>query len=217
MKISRGSLEHRWKFPGVHLLAVVLAFVAVLSLIFAVGQVLSLLNGRTEAEAAFTNSAELPDELLDAVSWTEDTPGLPREMDPLTREAVTISWLRAWEQLAIVSQTGETVGVEVYFSNDSRTAVLAGSPTWNDRTIDQLGHELTLTFFSEDGQVLAMDSSSLVQRGVDDLPEATVDLRENYEVVMLLEDGNWRVQHMVRRSIEPVELGADDQDSEPEE
>lgn len=166
--------------------------------------VLASLSRSANTEAVFNDAAELPAELFEAVVWAEDPAGLPREMEPLTRVDVTNSWLRAWEQLRIVAETGETVGVEVYFSNSARSSVLAAASSWDGRSVRQEGHDLQLTFYSEDGQVIGLTSlaSRLVRSEKVDDREWTQESIESYEALLVLEDGNWRIHHLVRRTVE---------------
>lgn len=165
---------------------------------------LASLSQSEETEAVFTDAAELPSELFDAVEWAADPSDLPRQMEPLTRVDVTNSWLRAWEQLRIVAETGETAGVEVYFSSSARTSVLEAATSWDGRSLRQLGHDLQITFYSEDGQVIGLTStaSRLVRSAEANGAEWTQDSTESYEAVLVLEDGNWRIHHLVRVSVD---------------
>lgn len=152
----------------------------------------------------FTDAAVIPPELLDEIVWLEDPNDLPREMEPLTRIAVTSSWIRAWEQMEIVAKTGDTSGVEVYFSGSARKGVLERAGQWSGRSVSQVGHDLQLTFYSEDGQVIGLSSvdSHLLRNDVVDDVNFVRETRESYDAVLVLEDGNWRIQHWVRRSLD---------------
>lgn len=105
--------------------------------------------------------------------------------------------------MRIVAETGETEGVEVYFANSAREGVLDQADAWSGRSVRQLGHELQLTFYSEDGQIVGLRSNSVLERS-HTLEDESVMIREtveSYEAVLVLDDGNWRVHHWVRRSI----------------
>lgn len=175
-----------------------------LVLISSASGVLSSLTESSEELAVFTPAAELPPDLLSSVAWQVDAADLPRQMEPLTRADITASWLRAWEQMSIVSQTGDVSGVEVYFSNTARVGVLAGADDWGNRSVHQLGHELELTFYSEDGQIVGLRSNEtrLQHREVAEDHTLVRETTESYEAVLVLEDGNWRIHHWVRRSFE---------------
>lgn len=157
-----------------------------------------------ETQDIFTDAAVIPPELLDEIVWLEDPDDLPREMEPLTRIAVTSSWIRAWEQMEIVARTGDTSGVEVYFANSAREGVLERAGQWSGRSVSQVGHDLQLSFYSEDGQVIGLSSvdSHLVRTDTVDDVEFTRETQESYDAVLVLDDGNWRIHHWVRRSLE---------------
>lgn len=158
----------------------------------------------SETAAIFNAAATVPSDLLDTVVWQPDDADMHRDMEPLTRLAVTDAWLRAWSQLLVVAETQEIEGLEVYFSNSALDAVTASSLDLADQPVQQLGHDLALHFYSEDGSVAGFESRStrLLRRYRTSAGDAWFESDETYDVVMLLEDGNWRVQHWVRRSID---------------
>lgn len=160
----------------------------------------------SERAAIFNDAGVLPSDLTDAVTWRPDANRATRPMEPLTRELVTASWLRAWEQLRIVAETGDTSGVAVSFSNTALTDVLAGVGDHGGQTLQQQSHDLELTFYSDDGQVIGLTAHATelthsVDHGGGDgrMERRSV---EGYDAVLVLEDGSWRIHHLVRRSVE---------------
>ena len=138
-------------------------------------------------------------------------------MEPLTRVDVTSAWLRAWEQLSIVAQTGDTTGLEVYFSNSALEGLLDAVPDSRNLPTHQIAHELRIDFYSRDGQVIGLtaDRVELVRAAPVGDVTGWLQTDESYEAILLLEDGNWRIQHWVRRDItdrwwtEPIAPAAD--------
>jgi hypothetical protein len=67
--------------------------------------------------------------------------------------------------------------------------------------VEQRGHELRLRFYSEDGQVIGLVAESDLLRS-ERIGEATTSWigRESFDAVLVLEDGNWRIRHLVRRA-----------------
>ena len=155
-----------------------------------------------ETNEVFNAAAQLPPELLEAVIWQRDPENLTREMEPLTRVDLTSAWIRAWEQLSIVAQTGSVAGLEIYFSNSALEGLLASAQEVRGRPVNQLSHNLRVDFYSEDGQVIGLtaDQVGLVRSVPIGGTLGWVQSVESYEAVLVLEDGNWRVQHWVRRS-----------------
>lgn len=175
-----------------------------LGLLYLSGYVMANVTRTSETADIFNDAAELSPELVEAVRWNTDAPDLARPMEPLTRDDVTAAWLRAWTQISIVAGTGDTTGLDVYFSNTANDAMVDAAADWIGSEAQQISHELTLTFYSEDGQVIGLraDEVRLLRTQVFDDGLGYYDTREAYEVVLLLEDGNWRVQHWVRQSAE---------------
>lgn len=186
----------------------VLLAVAVVVLVglLLVGEVLDRVTRSSETEDVFTDAAEVPSDLLDTVSWLPDPPELVREMEPETRLDLTETWLRAWSQFSVVADTGDTVGLEVYFAGSALDALRAAAPEMAGRSLEQLSHELRVDFYSADGSIVALEApATRVRRRVwDDRASGSAvweETTERYEAVLVLEDGNWRVRHLVRRSL----------------
>lgn len=150
----------------------------------------------------FNAAAVLPPELVEAVEWQPDSPDLKRAMEPLTRDDVTSTWIRAWEQMSIVAQTGDTTGLEVYFSDSALEGLLGSTGDTSERPVRQLGHELRVDFYSQDGQVIGLSAEQVdLVRSVEVQGAlGWMQTEESYDAVLLLEDGNWRIHHWVRRS-----------------
>ncbi len=173
-----------------------------LVILLAMSQLLAEVSESGETNDVFTEAAELPPSLIDAVVWLPDNEQSPRPLEPLTRTDVAATWLRAWAQIAIVAETGETEGIDIYFSNSAREAILASVEGWQDLPVHQIGHELYLSFYSEDGQVIGLTATkaNLLRTEIVGDQKEYFNAQESYEAVLILEDGNWRVQHWVRRS-----------------
>ncbi len=184
----------------------VLALLGVMTLLAMVG-VARAFSGITSSEQTneiFNAAAALPPDLLQAITWESDAPDLPRAMEPLTRVDVSSAWVRAWEQLTIAAQTGDTSGMEVYFSNSALEAARERAADMGGRPLHQLSHRLRVDFYSRDGQVLGLTATEV--RFVRAVPLGDelgwMHSVETYEAVLLLEDGNFRIQHWVRRDVE---------------
>ncbi len=158
----------------------------------------------SERAAIFNDAGVLPSDLTDAVTWRPDANRATRPMEPLTRELVTASWLRAWEQLRIVAETGDTSGVAVSFSNTALDDVLAGANGHGGQSLRQQSHDLELTFYSDDGQVIGLTAHATELVHSIERDDGRMERRsvERYDAVLVLEDGGWRIHHLVRRSVE---------------
>ncbi|MEM7285996.1 MAG: hypothetical protein AAF480_06555 [Actinomycetota bacterium] len=190
--------RHRKALVKLALLGVLAS--AVIAFVSLASRALNDLTTSDETEEIFNAAALLPPDLVEAVQWLPDNPDSPREMEPLTRDDITDAWLRAWEQLSIVARTGDTSGLEVYFSNSALEALQANADQTRGLPVRQIGHTLQVEFYSHDGQVLSVTAPEvklLRAAPVGDV-QGWRDATESYEAIMILEDGNWRVHHWLR-------------------
>ncbi len=178
-----------------------LAAVAVVATFGLVGLVLlglttALVATTTGADPsdAFTEVPIAPADLDELVSWERDADDLIRSVEPTTRIAVGSAWIRAITALEVAVATGETRAVETWFSVGAKQRALdlvqdaTGGPRWRH-------HVARVNFYSLDGQVLQLtirSSGSLV------LGDQTLELDDSFDVVMVLRDGNWRVERLSR-------------------
>lgn len=116
---------------------------------------------------AFTPTDLIPESLRGTVNWLDDTPSLDRAMEPTTRRALEAAWLR------------QSAAAELDTASGPRA----------------LDHELQISFYSLDGQVVGATATTLVAR---DLGDRTVVMRELHEAVIILTDGRWEFEQLVR-------------------
>ncbi|GGM09019.1 hypothetical protein [Nakamurella endophytica] len=173
------------------LLGVVVALAAVVG---AAQLVLRLSTGASTASALHeVDTVPADADLL--VHWAPDAWQRDRRPEPATRTLVAAAYVRAWAAVGHYQTTGDGQALQDTFSGAARAAALAlprsGVATWD------VGHRLRLEFYALDGATVAFrDEAADVVRSV---PGAGVLLsRESYDVVMVLEDGYWRVRQLRR-------------------
>ncbi len=164
---------------------------------WAAGLQRAVLSGATPADV-FTPIPETPQQLDVATTWRPDLP-TPRPVEPATREAVRIAWTGALARLSIGLSTGDPADLPTDFSGPALDQVTASVLATTDATEQlPLAHDLQVGFYSDDGSILVLHDHGLVlRRGV---PGAGhVGAAERWDVVLLLRDGRWRVEHLVRQ------------------
>ena len=170
-----------------------LAIVAVLLAALAVCAALIVGSGavrQTESGAspddAFSATQAIPDILGVDVDWLPDAAGLVRRVEPTTREQFTATWLRGLDAVAR-STDGDTSGLDVWFVDaaldqaTARAELATYTPTAAQRWTS---HEMQVDFYSLDGQIAAISARSIGLVSVE------------YEVILVLADGNWRIRHL---------------------
>lgn len=159
-----------------------------------------------DTASALNLPPDVPDEANSTLTWLPDDADTGREMEPLTRRQIESAYLRAWAQWNLALGRGETAGLATYFVGPGLTAVEAGVQAAADSgfLVDQrnLGHALQLHVYAADGSIVAFtDTRAKVSQAIRDGNGRVIlaeSLEAQYDVVMFLEDGNWRIRHWVR-------------------
>ncbi|TFD30674.1 hypothetical protein [Cryobacterium cryoconiti] len=169
------------------------------------GQVTLQTSTGAAVSSGLNEVATVPANADQLVNWLPDAWPDEREMEPASRTRIAASYIRAWAAIGRFQSTGETPAVIDTFSGAARRAVLELPSTGPSATWD-LRHSLELEFYSLDGATVAFqDQGARIARTVGTGESETVILsQETYDVVMVLEDGFWRIRQLKRA------LGSDD-------
>ena len=171
------------------------------------GVLITRLQSGANTATALNIIGDAPPDLEKRLVWQPDRPASDqqRQMESTTREQITRAYLRAWAQWNIALEVGQPSGLENYFAgpalagvtNQVTTTVAAG---W---TLHQnnLHHELTLHFYADDGSIVALTEENLqlvqhfrrAQANGTGEDAFVTESSHRYDVVMLLQDGNWRI------------------------
>ena len=140
--------------------------------------------------------------------WLPDRPQSveQREMEPNTRDLITRSYLRAWAQWGISLEVGQPYGLGTYYAGPALAGVTRNvtetvASGWTIRQ-SNLHHEVELHYYADDGSIVGFADYNvqLVQQylPLDGTRQQATDSTvlqstHRYDVVMVLEDGNWRI------------------------
>jgi hypothetical protein len=159
---------------------------------------------------AFNEIAPVPAELLAAVEWLSDPPRDGRTMEPTTRDQITDAWARALAALDRAGRGDAAAPLADYLSGPALDAAQVVA-TASDRLPTATFHvrqQLRLDFYSDDGSVVAIRvPAAEVVRVLGD-PRTGVRVVVSDEVwrfVMVLQDGNWRVDQLELVASNPVD------------
>jgi Cellulase (glycosyl hydrolase family 5) len=152
---------------------------------------------------------ELPDEYTPKIKWLEDDPETGRKMGEYERITLSKDYVRALYHRNLGLFTGNTNGIEEYYTEAARPKIfsLINEVQKNKISIEhiELNHTLKLHFYSADGQMV-----SFSDLGVEDLYRSKNKKGErltfgkekaDYKVIMKLEDGFWRINHLEKRPV----------------
>ncbi len=156
----------------------------------------------------------VPSDLEDRLLWLPDRPlsEEQRALEPNTRALIAGAYLRAWAQWGISLEIGQPYGLATYFSGPALAGVTRNvtqtvTSGWTIRQ-SNLHHELVLHYYADDGSVVAFTDRNvqLVQQfrphdsaaQTSDSEGYLLQSDHRYDVVMLLQDGNWRIYQWLR-------------------
>jgi hypothetical protein len=133
-----------------------------------------------------------------------------RPMDNENLNALQNNYLDAWYVKQIAYQTNKTAGIKDYYTDSARENLYAFIELnkAENTTIEAttLNHKPTLEFFSEDGQLAVITDRNVVEyKRVYKAEKLVLETTETstYKMVFLLEDGFWRIRHLVKENTKP--------------
>lgn len=116
------------------------------------------------------------------------------------REEIIVAYWEAWEALARARLTGNPADLPTYWAGEAYKQVATSLDADQPVILTHSGHKLALTFFSDDGSVVAFeDQDFTLEQQLSsgrDLPPP-YKLRATATVVMTLDNGFWRIRVLV--------------------
>ena len=131
------------------------------------------------------------------LSWAADDPASPRAMEPYTRDALTSSYQRGYEELSYALASGDSSGLGSYYQEGALADARLVASSGPQNVFIDWDHRLRLHFYAPDGGTAAFsDTYSYAEGAATRLQSGELRLaRRTVDVVMALDDGNWRVNH----------------------
>ncbi len=147
------------------------------------------------------------DQYLPKIAWAANG-NEGREMDLQTLKSIENDYLDAWYVKHIAYKTNLKNGIDDYYTESARKNIFNCINTNKQQKISiestTLKHNPDVLFFSEDGQLAVIEDNNVVEyKKVLQKDSIVLKTTENasYKVVLLLEDGFWRIRHMVKESV----------------
>ena len=186
-----------------------LTYLAIIGvLLFLVSSLYSFLNTGADRSKMLHTEVKKVEQYLPKVTWKNDG-NEGRKISQQKINAVENDYLDAWYVKQIAYKTNTRVGIEDYFTKSARENIynILDYNKLNKTSIDAttLEHNLDIEFFSEDGQLIVLkDSSALEYKKVFKDEKIILEATEvsTYRYVLLLEDGFWRIRHVVKEASE---------------
>lgn len=185
----------------------ILSFLAVNGLIlFGIGAVWSYLNTGADRSNMLHVSEELSADYLPKVEW-DMLSNEGRPMETQTLKEIERDYLKAWRVRNLALETNNPYGIADYYTDSARVKLVqiidlnkANNTTLKTTT---LRHHPKLEFYSADGKMVVLTDKH-VERYEKIYVEDKLILEQknttSYQVMLLLEDGFWRIRHMVEQA-----------------
>ncbi|AUC82548.1 glycoside hydrolase family 2 TIM barrel-domain containing protein [Lacinutrix sp. Bg11-31] len=166
----------------------------------------SYLNTGADRSKMLHTEIKKVEQYLPKIVW-EPLTNEGRPMDNQTLNALQNDYLDAWYVKQIAYKTNTTSGIKDYYTDSARKNIfdfIALNKAKNT-TIEAttLNHNPTLEFFSEDGQLAVITDRNVVEyKRIFKDKKAVLETTETstYKMVFLLEDGFWRIRHLVKEN-----------------
>ena len=185
-------------------IALIVSFLAVNALLlFGISSVWSYLNTGADRSSRLHISFEQELSYTPEVIWdTTQVEGRPMEKETLSK--IELDYLNGWYVKNTALSTNDPNGLADYFTDSTQTKIynLLTFNKANGTTFDQtsLAHHPQLKFYSADGtQIMFIDYNVRLYRKSfhNGTPILEQTRTASYQVIMLLEDGFWRIRHWV--------------------
>lgn len=185
----------------------ILSYVVIISfIIYGISAVYSYLNTGADRSKMLHTEIRKIDQYLPKINWSAlHNEGRP--MDLQTLNNIENDYLDALYIKCLALKKNTINGIDDYYTENARKNIY-GIVEINEKekvTIESttLAHNLTLDFFSEDGQFVAItDKDAIEYKRVYKKNKLVLEVKEQstYKIILLLEDGFWRIRHLVKIS-----------------
>ncbi|KAB8155636.1 cellulase family glycosylhydrolase [Kordia sp. TARA_039_SRF] len=190
----------------------VLTYIVIISmLVFLISSAFTYLNTGADRSRMLHTEVAKETLYLPKMNWaTLRNEG--RKMDSQTLLKIEQDYLNAWYVKQRAYKTHQTTGIDDYYTENARKNILDFVAQQQQQNVfvnaTTLSHQPTVEFFSEDGQLVVLTDNNVVEykqvyQGETFVVETTE--KADYKIVLLLEDGFWRIRHLVKESVETVE------------
>ena len=186
---------------------IIISFIGVIILIlFGISQVLSYLNTGADRTSMLHMTLHKEQVYLPKLKW-EDTLNPGRPMEKQTLLDIEQDYLNAWYIRNTAYLTNKEEGIEDYYTKSARQHIAKTLMFNKENKIAIHGtttsHNIALDFYSADGQLAVLTDTNVkeYQRVYrEDKLLLETNLRSDYQVMLMLEDGFWRIRHIVKET-----------------
>ncbi|MBC8756995.1 cellulase family glycosylhydrolase [Kordia sp. YSTF-M3] len=186
----------------------VFSYVVIISmLIFLISSSFSYLNTGADRSKLLHTEVKKAENYSPKIVWVEDG-NEGRNVDEQTLIKIENDYLDAWYVRNVAYKTNQTVGIADYYTDNARKNIAEFVAQNKKQQISveatTLSHQPNIEFFSEDGQLVVLSDKNVVEyKKLFKDGKFVMETTEtaNYKIILLLEDGFWRIRHLVKETI----------------
>ncbi|WP_298898365.1 glycoside hydrolase family 2 TIM barrel-domain containing protein [uncultured Psychroserpens sp.] len=188
---------------------VIASYVIIITLIiYGISALLAYLNTGADRSTILHTEIQKIDQYLPKVTWAPlSNEGRPIDSENLNK--IENNYLDAWYVKHIAYKTNTTAGIKDYYTDSARLNLFnfielnaAQNISIESTTLE---HHPSLEFFSEDGQLAVITDKDVIEyKRIFQNELLVLETTEisTYKIILLLEDGFWRIRHLVKESTE---------------
>jgi len=173
-------------------------------ILFGISSLFSYLNTGADRSSMLHTEIKKIDQYLPKLQWAPlENEGRP--MDLQTLNGIQNDFLDAWYVKHVAYKTNLPKGIEDYYTKNARQNIFntiennkLANISIEETTVE---HNLTLNFFSEDGQLIVITDEDVIEyKRVYENKAIIAETTEisTYKITLLLEDGFWRIRHLTK-------------------
>ncbi|WP_299114512.1 glycoside hydrolase family 2 TIM barrel-domain containing protein [uncultured Winogradskyella sp.] len=189
---------------------ILISYVLIIALvIYGIAAIFSYLNTGADRSTMLHTGVKQIDQYSPELTWAP-LANEGRSMDEENLKAIEDNYLDAWYVKHVAYMTNTMTGIDDFYTKSAQLniqnviSINSESNTFIEATT--LAHYPTLEFFSEDGQLAVLTDHDVIEYKrifSNETLVAQVNEKSTYKVTLLLEDGFWRIRHLVRIKSEP--------------
>lgn len=177
-------------------------------LIYAIASLFSFLNTGADRSKMLRTEVFKTQQYIPNLTWAPLN-NIGRKMDLPTLGSIEKNYLDAWYVKHVAYHTNTITGIEDYYTDSAEKNLFEFIDYNKEQNIHieatTLEHNPKITFFSEDGQLLSMTDYGVKEyKRVYKNDTLLIEKKEvfDYKSILLLEDGFWRIRHLVKEPSE---------------
>ncbi len=184
---------------------VIVSFLGVvIAILFIISQTLAYLNTGADRSSMLHVALNKEKVYLPKLVW-KDTINPGRPIEKQTMNDIQTDYLNAWYVRNVAYQNNELKAIDDYYTTSAMQNIVSMIEANQSNQISIHGttitHNLSLDFYSADGQLAVISDSGVEEyQHIYQENQLLFQVKEisNYKVLLLLEDGYWRIRHMVK-------------------